>query len=75
MKKLILAGLAALALAVGYVGFHGGGPWAEPCVEYIPLGADGYRDDWTWLPPGWDCVYIRVDEHGRSHDIARRRVR
>jgi hypothetical protein len=63
-------------LAAAAAQAHQVGDW---CVFNTPAGASEVggsdsRPDWTWMPPGWDCVYSRRDRQQLPHDVARRRA-
>ena len=60
---VLLAGTAVQAHQVG-----------DRCAVHAPLGGHESRVEWTWAPPGWDCVYSKRDRHQLPHDVARRRA-
>jgi hypothetical protein len=83
VKKFMAIGLAIFSLALGYVAFQAvrlGDPidWCgtRPLGERVGErpSADAVTSDWTFVPPGWDCVYYRGDENEREHVIVRRRA-
>ena len=80
MRRLLLwLSFSFLGVGVAYVAFQvvrlGDDPITWCGTRSERPGADAITADWTWIPPGWDCVYYRLDDSEREHVIARRRAR
>jgi hypothetical protein len=74
VKRFALITFTFLALAVGYSGFQAvrHGPEGRCGVGLMPAGANYVKSDWTWIPPGWDCVYLRYPANGPYEIVERR---
>jgi len=74
VKRLALITFVLLLLAIGYSGFQAVryGPEGRCGVAPMPKGANGVQSDWTWILPGWDCVYLRYPSNGPYAIIERR---